>query len=146
MRRGFSPWRDLPALVWLAAIPVVAFSHPWIPEPRWLLLHLLLLGAVTHSIVVWSQHFADALLHVPSTPRTGLLALLDLGALTVMVGTQIAAWPVTLVGATAVASAVLWHAARLAGQLGRALPGRFSGVVRYYVAAAALLPVGATLG
>lgn len=146
MRRGFSPWRDLPALVWLAAIPVVAFAHPWIPEPRWLLLHLLLLGAVTHSIVVWSQHFADALLHVPSTPRPGLLALLDLGALTVMVGTQTAAWPVTLVGATAVASAVLWHAARLVGQLGRALPGRFSGVVRYYVAAAALLPVGATLG
>src|SRR6478609_7922004 len=80
MRRGFSPWRDLPALVWLAAIPVVAFSHPWIPEPRWLVLHLLLLGAVTHSIVVWSQQFADALLHVPSTPRPRLLALLNLGA------------------------------------------------------------------
>ena len=41
MRRGFSPWRDLPALVWLMAIPVVAVAHSWIPEPRWLLLHLL---------------------------------------------------------------------------------------------------------
>lgn len=146
MKRGFSPWRDLPALVWLVAIPVVAFAHPWIPEPRWLLLHLLLLGAVTHSIVVWSQHFTDALLHVASPQRPALLALLDLGALAVMVGTQTAAWPVTLAGATAVAVAVLWHASRLAGQLHRALPARFSGVVRYYVAAAALLPVGATLG
>ncbi|MCA9711131.1 MAG: hypothetical protein KDK70_35140, partial [Myxococcales bacterium] len=60
-------------MVWLMAIPVVAVAHPWLPEPRWLLLHLLLLGAVTHSIVVWSQHFADALLHVASTPRPQLL-------------------------------------------------------------------------
>ncbi|WP_243058400.1 multicopper oxidase domain-containing protein [Nocardioides sp. SR21] len=146
MSRGFSPWRDLPAIAWLAAIPVVAFAHPWIPEPRWLLLHLLLLGAVTHSIVVWSQHFTDALLHVPSTPRPRLLALLAFGSVAVMAGTQTAVWPLTLAGAAAVASAVLWHAVRLTGQLRRALPARFAGVVRYYVAAAALLPVGATLG
>ncbi|MFC7495675.1 MULTISPECIES: multicopper oxidase domain-containing protein [unclassified Nocardioides] len=146
MSRGFSPWRDLPALVWLLAIPGVAFAHPWIPEPRWLILHLLLLGAVTHSIVVWSQHFADTLLHAPSTQRPRLLALLNLGALAVMVGTQTARWPVTLVGACAVTGAVVWHAARLGGQLRRALPARFAGVVRFYVAAAALLPVGAALG
>ena len=146
MSRGFSPWRDLPALAWLLAIPVVAFAHPWIPEPRWLLLHLLLLGAVTHSIVVWSQHFADTLLHVPSSPRPARLALLNLGALAVMIGTQTARWPVTLVGATTVAVAVVWHAAGLGGQLRRALPARFAPVVRYYVAAAAALSVGATLG
>ncbi|MDP9821944.1 multicopper oxidase domain-containing protein [Nocardioides massiliensis] len=146
MRRGFSPLRDLPALVWLTAIPVVAFAHPWIPEPRWLLVHLLLLGAATHSIVVWSQHFADALLRVPSVPRPALLGLLNLGALTVMVGTQTVSWQVTSVGASAVAGAALWHAARLAGQLRRALPVRFAVVVRYYVAAALLLPVGAALG
>ena len=92
MTRGFSPWRDLPALLWLLCVPVVAFAHPLIPEPRWLLLHLLLLGAVTHSIVVWSQHFADTLLHVPSVLRPTLLALLNLGALTVMLGTQGARW------------------------------------------------------
>lgn len=146
MSRGFSPWRDLPALLWLLAIPVVAFAHPVIPEPRWLLLHLLLLGAVTHSIVVWSQHFTDTLLHVPSARQSRLLVLLNLGALAVMVGTQAAHWPITLVGAIAVAGAVVWHAGRLVRQLRRALPARFAGVVRYYVAAAALLPVGATLG
>ena len=146
MRRGFSPWRDLPALVWLMAIPVVAVAHPWLPEPRWLLLHLLLLGAVTHSIVVWSQHFADALLHVASTPRPQLLAMLALGALAVMVGTQTSLWPVTLVGATSVVGAVVWHAVRLAGQLRRALPGRFAGVIHYYLAAALVLPIGAALG
>ena len=146
MRRGFSPWRDLPALVWLMAIPVVAVAHPWLPEPRWLLLHLLLLGAVTHSIVVWSQHFADALLHVASTPRPQLLAMLALGALAVMVGTQTSLWPVTMVGATSVVGAVVWHAVRLAGQLRRALPGRFAGIIHYYLAAALVLPIGAGLG
>lgn len=146
MTRGFSPWRDLPAMVWLLAIPVVAFAHPVVPEPRWLLLHLLLLGAATHSIVVWSQHFADTLLHVPSAPRPALLAALNLGALAVMAGTQAARWPVTLAGAGAVAGAALWHAGRLGRQLHRALPARFAGVVRFYVAAAGLLPVGAALG
>jgi nitrite reductase (NO-forming) len=29
----------------------------------WLALHLVLLGAVTNAIVVWSEHFAAALLH-----------------------------------------------------------------------------------
>jgi len=146
MTRGFSPWRDLPAMVWLLAIPVVAFAHPVVPEPRWLLLHLLLLGAATHSIVVWSQHFADTLLHVPSAPRPALLAALNLGALAVMAGTQAARWQVTLAGAGVVAGAALWHAGRLGRQLRRALPARFAGVVRFYVAAAALLPVGAALG
>ena len=62
-RRGFSPLRDLPALLWLTAVVVVALAHRELPAPRWLLIHLLLLGAVTHSILVWSQHFTDALLH-----------------------------------------------------------------------------------
>ena len=32
------------------------------------MIHLLLLGAVTHSIVVWSNHFAETLLHAPTGP------------------------------------------------------------------------------
>lgn len=146
MTRGFSPLRDLPALVWLIAIPLVSFAHPLIPEPRWLLVHLLLLGAVTHSIVVWSQHFADALLRTPSTPRPQLLALLAAGALAVMVGTQGGWWLLTLMGASAVTTAVVWHSLRLAGQLRRSLQPRFARVVHYYLAAAAMLPLGASLG
>ncbi|MDP3969567.1 MAG: multicopper oxidase domain-containing protein [Nocardioides sp.] len=150
-RRGFSPWRDLPVLVWLLATVVSTAVHPWVPEPRWLMLHLLLLGAVTHAIVVWSQYFADALLRTRPDEarlraRTRRLALLASGTLAVVAGTQVVAWPLTLVGGTAVTVAVLLHAFALARQLRQALPTRFSGVVRYYVAAALLLPVGATLG
>lgn len=149
--RGFRPLRDLPALLWLLLTVVVAFVHPFVPAPRWLMVHLLLLGAVTHSILVWSQHFADALLHTPTRPgdarrRSTRLALLNGGVVVVVSGVVAELWPVTAVGAAAVTVAVADHGISLVRQMRRALPARFGMTVRYYVAAAALLPVGALLG
>jgi nitrite reductase (NO-forming) len=125
--------------------------HTALPAPRWLLIHLLLLGAASHSILVWSRHFTDAMLHSPA--RTGdrgrqsaRLALLNGGALIVVVGVLIGRWPVTSVGAAAIAGATLWHGGSLLVQLRAALPARFAMTVRYYIAAATLLPVGALLG
>ena len=66
--RGFWPLRDLPVVGWLLAVVVVALVHPWLPAARWLLLHLVLLGAAGHAILVWSRYFADTLLRVPATP------------------------------------------------------------------------------
>ena len=43
-KRGFWPLRDVPVVVWLVAAVVVALAHPLVPAPRWLLIHLLLLG------------------------------------------------------------------------------------------------------
>ena len=147
--RGFSPIRDLPALLWLIATGATTLVHPFIPAPRWLMMHLLLLGAVTHSIMVWSRHFADTLLHVaPATTatRTRRLLLLNGGVLVVIAGVLLATWPVAAVGAGAVVIAVVWHGVDLFRDLRRALAGRFAVTVRYYVAAAALLPIGAGLG
>ena len=149
--RGFSAVRDLPALLWLFAVLLVALAHPFVTAPRWLMIHLLLLGAVTHSIVVWSQHFADALLHTQPDPGAGRrrsrrLGALNLGVVLVVAGVLGGTWPVTAVGATAVAVAVGWHGVSLVRQMRRALPARFGATVRYYVAAAALLPLGAFLG
>jgi len=67
--RGFQPLRDLPAVLWLMLLVPVAVAHDLVPAPRWLMFHLLLLGAVTHSILVWSKHFADTLLRAPTTPE-----------------------------------------------------------------------------
>jgi nitrite reductase (NO-forming) len=149
--RGFWPLRDLPVVVWLAATVVVALVHPFVPAPRWLLIHLLLLGAVSHAILVWSRHFADALLH--SAPRDGdrrrqstRLMLLNGGVLLVLTGVVGGLWPVTVAGAAGVAGAVVWHGAALVRQVRRALPGRFRSTVHYYVAAACFLPAGALLG
>ena len=149
--RRFSPIRDLPALLWLLAVAVVALVHRDVPAPRWLLFHLLLLGAATHSILVWSQHFTDALLHAAPTDggrraRTTRLAVLNLGVLAVVTGVLTDQWHLTATGAVAVAGAVGWHGIDLVRQLRRALGSRFATTVRYYVAAASLLPVGALLG
>lgn len=149
--RGFWPLRDLPVVLWLVAVVVSALAHPFIPAPRWLMIHLLLLGAVTHAILVWSKHFADALLHTAPDPRARTvqsrrLLLLNGGVAMVVVGVLGGIWPVTTAGALAVGSAVLWHGIALVQQMRRSLPSRFGATVRYYVAAAALLPVGVSLG
>ncbi|MEO6997864.1 MAG: cupredoxin domain-containing protein, partial [Terracoccus sp.] len=148
---GFWPLRDLPTVFWLLAALAAAALHANLPAPRWLLIHLLLLGAVSHSILVWSRYFADALLHLPARPgdrrrQSSSLALLNGGAVVVVVGLLAAQWVITAVGATAIAVAALWHGTVLFLQLRRALKARFAMTVRYYVVAAALLPVGALLG
>ncbi len=148
-QRGFWPLRDLPVLVWLAATVVVALAHPFVPAPRWLMIHLLLLGAVSHAIVVWSRYFTDALLHSADDDRRGQnrrLLLLNVGVILVVAGVLSGVWPLTLLGATAVGSAVLWHGWTILRLLRAALPARFGPSVRYYVAAACFLPVGAGLG
>ena len=148
-RGGFWPLRDLPVVVWLAGVVVVAVLHGSVPAPRWLLIHLLFLGAATHSIVVWSRHFTEALLHTPAGDRrvqSARLLLLNAGVALVLAGVVSAHEPVVIAGAAAVAVAVLWHGSAIVAAIRRALPGRFRSAVRYYVAAAAFLPVGATLG
>ncbi|MEQ7125672.1 multicopper oxidase domain-containing protein [Actinopolymorpha sp. B11F2] len=147
--RGFWPLRDLPVLVWLAATVVVAFVHPFVPAPRWLMIHLLMLGAVTHAILVWSRYFTDALLHSADDDRRGQnrrLLLLNGGVIIVVTGVLSGAWPATLLGATTVGCAVLWHGWTIVRQLRAALPARFGSSARYYVATACFLPVGAGLG
>jgi nitrite reductase (NO-forming) len=149
--RGFWPLRDLPVVFWLAATAMVALVHPFVPAPRWLMIHLLLLGAVSHAILVWSRHFADALLHTPQREgdrgvQSRRLLLLNGGVLLVVAGVVADLWPATLLGAAAVVAAVGWHGVALVLQMRRALPSRFGATVRYYVVAAACLPVGATFG
>jgi len=147
--RGFWPIRDLPVVGWLLAAVVVALVHRWVPEARWLLLHLLLLGAAGHAILVWSRYFADTLLRGPATPRREQsirLATFDLGALAVTVGVGTDVWLLVLAGATGVALAVVGHVVSLARGLRGRFRSRFAPTVHYYLAAGALLPVGATLG
>jgi len=148
-RGGFWPLRDIPVVLWLLSAVVAAVAHQALPAPRWLLIHLLLLGAVSHAILVWSRYFTEALLHTapaPRGPQSVRLGMLNLGVVLVVVGVLADVWPATVAGATAVGLAVVWHGWTLGRLLRGALGSRFAGTVRYYVAAACLLPVGATLG
>lgn len=136
-------------LAWLVGLVGVSLAHPFLPESRWLLVHLLLLGAVTNAVLVWSAHFADALLKNPSPSRRGQvvrLVVLNAGVVAVVAGIVTGTWSLTLVGAVGVGAAAAAHGAAIALQAHRALPSRFGASVRYYVAASACLPVGAALG
>ena len=135
---------------WLAALLVVTLVHPFVPASRWLLVHLLVLGAVSNAILIWSWHFAAALLRLPEdVMRRGQvrrLVLFNLGAVAVVVGVVASAWPLVLLGGLLVAGTALWHSLALLVRLRAALPSRFGVTVRYYVAAGVALPVGVVLG
>ena len=136
-------------VAWLVALLGVALAHPFVPESRWLLVHLLLLGAVTNAVLVWSAHFADALLKNPSPSRRGQvvrLVVLNAGVLAVVAGIVTGTWALTMTGAVLVGVAAAAHGVAIVLQARRALPSRFGASVRYYVAASACLPVGAALG
>ena len=136
-------------IAWLVGLLGVSLAHPFVPESRWLLVHLLLLGAVTNAVFVWSAHFADALLKNPSPSRRWQvvrLVFLNAGVVAVVAGIVTGAWTLTMAGAVGVGTAAAAHGVAIALQAHRALPSRFGASVRYYVAASACLPVGAALG
>lgn len=136
--------------VWLVAAAVATLVHRSVPAAPWLMVHLLLLGAVSTAILVWSQHFADTLLRRPAPGgrrgHTARLAAHTLGSVLVVAGLLAAVWPLVVAGGALVAGGAVAHVVVLAGQGRGALPSRFGPMVRYYVAASALLPVGVTLG
>ncbi len=151
MTRRRNPLRDFPLVVWLGAAVIVALVHQWVPEATWLMVHLVALGAMTHAVIVWSRHFASALLktrpdEAAERRQTWRLGGVSVGALLVLLGVPTTQWWLVVVGAVVVSAAALSHGIELARDLKRALPGRFRIAVRYYVAAAACLPVGIGFG
>jgi nitrite reductase (NO-forming) len=115
----------------------------------WLALHLVLLGAATNAIVVWSEHFATALLRtapVGEWAATARALALNLGIVAVLAGVPTGRPALAAAGAGLAGVVVLAHALTLASRIARALPARLSGTVWFYVAAAAALLAGMGLG
>ncbi|WP_342372166.1 multicopper oxidase domain-containing protein [Propioniciclava soli] len=143
--------RDQVAVVWLLAAVAVALVHRFVPASTWLMVHLVLLGALSHSALVWSEHFAHTLLRtLPDAAgrrrQDVRVALLAAGALAVFLGVPAQVWWLVVVGATLVSAAVVWHGVHLVAVLRRALPSRFRVVTHSYVAAVACLPIGVGFG
>ncbi len=137
-------------LSWLAAAALVALAHRQVPASAWLMVHLLMLGAVTNALVIWSWHFTVAVLRAPpARSRRGealRLAGVNCGALAVVAGVLLDAAPAVAAGAVVLAGAVLSHVAALLTMMRRTLPSRFAITVRAYVAAGLLLIPGVALG
>lgn len=149
--RGFWAARDLPTAIWLMLTVIAVIMHRALPEPGWLMIHLLLLGAITHAIMVWSQYFSYALLRRSATVRDRRrqsirLLLSNGGAALVFAGVPLAIWPLSLIGAALLIVTVSWHGASLYLRVRGSMPGRFGRTIRFYIVAAAMLVVGAGLG
>jgi len=133
----------------LAALTLVLHGWPPMPMPRWLAVHLLLLGAVTNAIVTWTEHFAVALLRARQPSRraaAGRLAALNLAILGILFGVAGDLAPVTVASATLLGAVVLAHLGSLLRIARHALMGRFAGTVKFYVAGGVALVVGITFG
>lgn len=139
-------------LGYLLSIVVVGAAHPFLPHWRWLLVHLLLLGAATNAIVVWSTHFATAVLRVPgATSRRGeaaRLVVLNAGVAGVLAGGVLGGdtGRIGAAGSGVVFAAVLAHLAVLVARLRRTLPAPFVVTVHHYLAATAALLAGIPAG
>ncbi|CAN5372061.1 multicopper oxidase domain-containing protein [soil metagenome] len=136
--------------LWLVAVAVVVGVHRFVPQGGWLMVHLLLLGAVSTAILIWSQHFADSLLRrtEPGGRVIHAVRLLGhtVGAGLVIAGALTGLWPLVLSGGTLVAAVAIGHVVILLTQSRGALPARFAPLVRYYIAAALFLVVGVSIG
>jgi nitrite reductase (NO-forming) len=152
-RRPRARWHTAAGAVvagYLLAAAVVAAARGLVPVPEWLALHLLVLGAATNAVFVWSRFFAEALLHArPGSARPALvrLVLLNAGIVTVLAGVSGGVIPLAVAGAVLVVSAVMAHVAGLVAMIRSSrLAGPLAVVAWYYVAAGAALVVGGTLG
>ena len=135
----------------MLALIVVVLVHPWIPQSRWLMVHMVTLGLITTSIMVWGQHFTEALLKTRLGDETRArqvtrIRLLTAGIVVTIAG-MLPSWPwLVLLGALMVSAALVWYAIALGLQVKAALAPRFVFTVKAYIAAASLLPLGAVLG
>ncbi|MBX3098583.1 MAG: multicopper oxidase domain-containing protein [Salinibacterium sp.] len=135
---------------WLVAAAVIVAVHRFVPNGEWLMVHLLLLGAMSTAVLVWSQHFADTLLRHPA-PGGRVFHGIRLGGHTVGVALVVAGmltelWKLVLSGGIVVAAVAVTHAMTLVAQSRSALPSRFGPVVRFYIAAGLSLAIGVGIG
>ncbi|MFD5255075.1 multicopper oxidase domain-containing protein [Streptomyces bobili] len=136
-------------VAWLGLALAAIAAQESLPVGRWLAVHMFLLGAVTTAILVWSEHFAVALLHAKIPDErwsTARLATANLSVAGLFLGVWAARPLLTAVAAVSLIAAATAHLLMLV-RLGRgALGGRLKPIVDYYRAATAALIAGAVLG
>ncbi|MFE1441711.1 multicopper oxidase domain-containing protein [Streptomyces sp. NPDC058739] len=134
---------------WVVLALLAASLQQTLPAARWLSVHMFLVGAATTAVLVWSEHFAVAMLHARLPERrwsNARLAGVNAGAVGVLTGLWADLPVLTGVGSVLLIAAVGAHLVVLV-RMGRgALGGRLAPIADYYRAGAAALIVGAVLG
>ncbi|GHD90657.1 multicopper oxidase domain-containing protein [Streptomyces naganishii] len=134
---------------WAGLALLAATAQSTLPVARWLAVHLFLLGAATTAIVVWTEHFAVAMLHakLPDQRWSAVrLAGVNLAVAGVLTGVWAELPALTVAACAGLVTAVAAHLFVLV-RLGRgALGGRLAPIAAYYRTGTAALIVGAVLG
>ena len=151
MRRDkWHRYAHIPTPIYLLALII---GLPWISgsgDPKWILVHLLLLGAITNLIFVWSSHFTATMLRLPQeADRKRYLVrviILNLGVISVIVGKIQGLKFLMAIGAAAVVISAGLHVRSIQIQIARALPTRFKKIPRFYIVSALFLILGGVLG
>jgi nitrite reductase (NO-forming) len=138
-------------VAWLLAAGGTLLAGRRVAGGGWLALHLVLLGAVTNAIVEWSEHFAAALLHAPTSPDRlvwARLGLLNLAVVAVLAGVHGDRPGLVAAGAGLLGVVVAGHAWLLGSWLRRGLGvrGRLGDTVWFYLAGSGALLGGVGLG
>ncbi|MDF3147022.1 hypothetical protein, partial [Streptomyces sp. T21Q-yed] len=134
---------------WLALALLAVAAQDSLPVARWLAVHMFLLGAVTTAILIWSEHFAVALLHAKIPDARGSatrLATANLAVAGLLIGVWTAQPVLTAISAALLVAAATAHLMMLIRLRRGALGGRLKPIVSYYQAAIAALIAGAVLG
>ncbi|MHA2790043.1 cupredoxin domain-containing protein [Corynebacterium sp. S7] len=156
-RKSWHRRASKPVTVWMMIFIIAGLIHLWIPEYRWVLIHIFTLGIVTNSIMLWSQHFTERFLQQkldderrPSQLRR--FQALNLGIVITIIGEILVKWwdthwIVTQIGATIVILALLVHAFSLLRQwMSSDKIKKYRPAVFGYVISALFLPVGGFFG
>ena len=149
------PRTDRATTIWMctaaacAAVTIVA--RGFIPQNLWTMIHLVTLGVLSNGIFQWSWYFTRALAHLaPDDRRAGRdntvrIIAFNLSLLVLIGGMWAGLWHATVTGATVVGAIAAWHGWALLTASRERLASRFAVIIRYYIAAAFFLVVGATL-
>jgi len=149
------PRTDRATSVWMcvaaAAAAVTIVARGRIPQNLWTMIHLVTLGVLSNGIFQWSWYFTRALAHLaPDDRRAGRdntvrIIAFNLSLLLLIGGMWSGVWHATVTGATIVGAIAAWHGWALLTASRERLASRFAVIIRYYIAAAFFLVVGATL-
>ena len=149
------PRTDRVTTVWMcvaavaAAVTIVARGR--IPQNLWTTIHLVTLGVLSNGIFQWSWYFTRALAHLATDDRragrdnTVRIIAFNLSLLLLIGGMWSGMWHATVTGATAIGVIAAWHGWALLTASRERLASHFAVIIRYYIAAAFFLVVGATL-
>ena len=149
-REKWHRYAHIPTPIYLLSL---IFGLPWIGgsgDPKWILVHLLLLGGITNLIFVWSSHFTATMLRLPADADHKRylvrVIILNLGTISIIVGKIQELKFLMAFGAVAVVTSAGLHARSIQLQIAKALPSRFKKIPRFYIASSLFLVLGGVLG